>query len=191
MARAHTAAPIDAVLRDRIHASVENIVRMMATAAKAEAARTPDIPSLVLSIVRGLPVTEDGDPTLKNSIVAAAEFKRRLLAAAGGALSADEVREILGHKTVQAVYKAARERRLLMVDDNGRKLFPAFQFEGDQVAPAVPEILSAAPHTDGWRMLQFLVSGDEGLGTARPIDLLRGKAEDVRRVKRFARTLED
>lgn len=191
MARANPVAPIDTILRDRIIASADRIVHLMAPAARAEAAKTPDVPSLVLSIMRGLPVSEADDPALKESIVAAAEFKRRLLDAAGGALTAGQVREILGHKTVQAVYKAARDRRLLMVDDNGKKLFPGFQFQEDAVAPAVADILSAAPHTDGWRILQFMVSGDQGLGAERPLDLITRSPEDVRRVVRFAAALED
>jgi hypothetical protein len=192
MARAsRSAAPIDTILRERIIASADRIVGMMEPAARAEAAKTPDVPSLVLSLVRGLPVSESDDPAIKESIVAAAEFKRRLLTAAGGALTAGQVREIRGHKTVQAVYKAARDRRLLMVDDNGRKLFPAFQFREDVVAPAIEDILNAAPHTDGWRILQFMVSGDRGLGADRPLDLIKGGPEDLRRVVRFAETLED
>jgi hypothetical protein len=164
---------------------------MMGVAAKAEAAKSPDVPSLLLNLVRGLPVIETDDRELKDSLIAAVEFKRGLLTAAGGALTADQVREVLGHKSLQAVYKAVKERRLLMVEDNGRQLFPAFQFRGGAVSPAVPAILATAPCTPGWRILQFMVSGDEGLGSERPLDLIHGTAEDEARVARFARTLED
>jgi hypothetical protein len=191
MARSNVAPTVDSILRERLIASVDRIVRMLPAAAKAEAARSPDVPSLMLSVMRGLPVTETGDPALKNAIVAAAEFKRRLLAAAGGALTAGQVREVLGHKSLQAVYKAVKERRLLMVEDNGQQLFPAFQFHEGVVLPAIPRVLGAAPNTDGWRILQFLVSGDQGLGSRRPMDLIKGDAENADRVIRFARTLED
>lgn len=191
MARSAIVPSIDTILRERLIASVDRIVRMMDADAKAQAAQSPDVPSLVLSLARGMPATETDDPALKDSIIAAAEFKRRLLAAAGGALTAGQVREVLGHKSLQAVYKAAKERRLLAVDDNGQQLFPAFQFHEGGVWPAIPDILAAAPRTESWRILQFMVSGDQGLGSERPIDLLKGDAEDVRRVVRFARTLED
>jgi hypothetical protein len=191
MARAITAPTIDTILRERLIASVDRIVHMMGPAAKAEAAKSPDVPSLVLSLVRGLPVTEADDPKLTASIIAAAEFKRRLLTAAGGALTAGQVREVLGHKSLQAVYKAVKEHRLLMVEDNGRQLFPAFQFREGAVLPAISEVLATAPRAEGWRVLQFMVSGDQGLGAQRPIDLIKGSAQDIGRVVRFARTLED
>lgn len=191
MARSTTAVSVDNILRDRLIASVDQIVRMMGSAAKAEAARSPDVPSLVLSLVRGLPAAEIGDPAVKDAIVAATEFKRRMLTDAGGALTAGQVREVLGHKSLQAVYKAVKERRLLMVEDNGQQLFPAFQFHDGGVSPAIARVLEAAPRTDGWGVLQFLVSGDQGLGDRRPLDLIKGGADDAGQVIRFARTLED
>jgi hypothetical protein len=178
-------------LRDRLIASIDRIVQMTSAAAKAEAATSPDVPSLILSLVRGLPVTEQDDPTVKDRVVAAIEFKRKMLGEAGGALTAAEVRDVLGHKTLQAVYKAVKERRLLMVEDHGQQLFPACQFHDGAVSPAIADVLHAAPHTDGWGVLQFLISGDLGLGERRPIDLLKGGPDDVARVIRFARTLED
>lgn len=191
MTRTTAAVSVDTILRDRLIASVDRIVHMMGAAAKAEAARSPDVPSLVLNLMRGLPTTETDDATLKDSLVAAVDFKRRMLNQAGGALTAAQVREVLGHKSLQAVYKAVKERRLLMVDDNGTQLFPAFQFKEGAALSAIPQILEAAPHTDGWGILQYLVSGDQGLGDVRPLDLLKGGSDDVSRVVRFARTLED
>lgn len=193
MARSNAATrlQIDSILRDRILASVELIVRMMPAAAKAEAARSPDVSSLVLNLARGLPSTETGDPRLRETVIAAAEFKRRLLKAAGGALKAADVRDVLRHKSLQAVYKAVKERRLLMVGDNGTQLFPLCQFHEGVVLAAIPLILAAAPRTDGWGILQFLVSGDQGLGVACPMDLIKGGEADIARVVRFARTLED
>jgi hypothetical protein len=191
MARSTTAVSVDTILRDRLIASVDRIVHMMGAAAKAEAARSPDVPSLVLSLVRGLPATETDDPAVKDSIVAATEFKRRMVTDAGGALTAGQAREVLGHKSLQAVYKAVKERRLLMVEDNGQQIFPAFQFHDGAVLPAIAGVLEAAPHTDGWGVLQFFISGDQGLGDRRPLDLIKGSPDDVRQVIRFARTLED
>jgi hypothetical protein len=191
MARATAAISVDTILRERLIASVDRIVQMMTTDGKVEAACSPDVPSLVLSLVRGLPVTETDDPTAKDAIVAASQFKRRMLTEAGGALTAAQVREVLGHKSLQAVYKAVKERRLLMVEDNGQQIFPALQFQDGAVLPAIAGILEAAPHTDGWGILQFLVSGDQGLGDQRPLDLIKGGPDDANRVVRFARTLED
>ena len=191
MVRSAKAPSVDTILRERLLASIDRIVHMMNAAAKAEAAKSPDVPSLVLSLVRGMPVTDTDDPAVKDSLIGAAEFKRRMLTDAGGALTAGQVREVLGHKTLQAVYKAVKERRLLMVEDNGQQLFPALQFHDGAVLPAIAGILEAAPHTAGWGILQFLVSGDQGLGERRPLDLIKGGPDDIRQVIRFARTLED
>lgn len=185
------AIDVDRILRDRILASADRIIKMMPAAAKTAAIGSIDVPALVLNIARGIPSVEAGDPEQVEEITRAIAFKRRLIEAAGGAFDAEAVRNLLGHKTVQAVYKAARDRRLLMIDDNGAKLFPAFQFDGNAILPAIPRVLGAAPGASGWAVLQYLVSGDDGLGDARPIDLLRGNQDDVDRVVRVAQTLDD
>lgn len=182
---------VDRVLRDRILASADHIIRMMPLAAKTAAITSVDVAALVLNIARGIPAVEAGDPADAEEITNAIAFKRRMIEQAGGAFDAEAVRKLLGHKTVQAVYKAARDRRLLMVEDNGAKLFPAFQFDGDTIRPAIPRILAAVPDATGWALLQFLVSGDEGLGNERPIDLLKRDEADIARVIRFAQTLND
>lgn len=182
---------VDRVLRDRILASADHIIRMMPLAAKTAAITSVDVAALVFNIARGIPAVEAGDPADAEEITNAIAFKRRMIEQAGGAFDAEAVRKLLGHKTVQAVYKAARDRRLLMVEDNGAKLFPAFQFDGDTIRPAIPRILAAVPDATGWTLLQFLVSGDEGLGNERPIDLLKRDEADIARVIRFAQTLND
>ena len=193
MPRPVTTAFMDAdrILHDRIVASTDRIIRMMPAAAKAAAIRSVDVSSLVLSLARGIPAVETENPELTEEITNAIAFKRRMFDNAGGALTAEQVRQLLGHKTVQAVYKAVKDRRLLMVEDNGAKLFPVFQFDGDAIRPVIARILAAAPHTSGWAVLQYLVSGDEGLDGQRPIDLLKGNEADIERVVRFAHVLED
>jgi hypothetical protein len=182
---------VDRILRDRILASADRIIKMMPLAAKTTAIGSIDVPALVFNIARSIPCVEPSDPEQVEGITRAIAFKRRLIEAAGGAFDAEAVRKLLGHKTVQAVYKAARDRRLLIVEDNGAKLFPAFQFDGDTIIPAMSRVLGAAPESSGWTILQYLVSGDEGLGDARPIDLIRGNEGDIDDVVRFARTLDE
>lgn len=182
---------VDRILRDRIMASADRIIKMMPASAKTAAIGSIDIPALVLNIARAIPSVEPGDPDHAEEIVRAVAFKRGLIEAAGGAFDAESVRKLLGYKTVQAAYNAANDRRILMVDDNGARLFPAFQFDGNAILPAIPRILAAAPQSSGWTILDYLVNGDEGLGNARPIDLIKGSEADIERVLRFARTLDD
>ena len=193
MARLGTNVLIDAdrVLHDRIVASTDRIIKMMPAAAKAAAISSVDVSSLVFHLALGIPAVETDNPEAAAKITSAIAFKRRLIDAAGGALTAEKVRELLGHKTIQAVYKAVKDRRLLMVEDNGTKLFPVFQFDGNAILPGISKVLNAAPHTTGWAILQYLVGGDEGLDGMSPIALLKGSEAEIERVARFARTLED
>jgi hypothetical protein len=182
---------VDRVLHDRIVASTDRIIKMMPLAAKTAAITSIDVASLVLNIARSIPAVEASDPSQAEDITNAIAFKRRMIEGAGGAFDAEAVRKLLGHKTVQAVYKAAREHRLLMVDDNGSKLFPAFQFDGGAVRPATPHILAASAGMSGWAIVQFFVSGDAALDGARPLDLLRGDEADVERQVSIAQARTD
>ena len=185
------AIDVDRVLHDRIVASTDRIIKMMPAAAKTAAISSIDVPSLVFHLALGIPAVETDDPETAKRITNAIAFKRRLIDAAGGALTAEKVRALLGHKTIQAVYKAVKDRRLLMVEDNGTKLFPVFQFDGNAILPGISKVLNAAPQTTGWAILQYLVGGDEGLDGMSPIELLKGSDSKVECVVRFARTLED
>ena len=118
-------------------------------------------------------------------------FKRDLLARSGGALTMTEVRMLIDAASVRAVMDEVAARRLLVVDEAGTLLFPAFQFEGGSVALGVCEVLAAAPTTGGWALLQFFVDGDEGLGAELPMILVKGGRAEIDRVVRFARKLDD
>lgn len=117
-----------------------------------------------------------------------AAFKKRMIESSGGVLTAEQVRDLLGYETVE---QAVADRLMLAVDDNGTRLFPAFQFDGDTLRPVMACILTAAPNSSGWTLLQYLVSGDEGLGLCKPINMLNGGPEDIDLVLRFARVLDD
>lgn len=106
-------------------------------------------------------------------------------------MTAEQVRDLLGYETAETVEQAVADRLMLAVDDNSTRLFPAFQFDGNTLGPVMARILAAAPDASGWTLLQYLVSGDEGLGLRKPIDMLNGGPEDIDLVVRFARVLDD
>ncbi|WP_162854744.1 hypothetical protein [Sphingobium estronivorans] len=182
---------LDEALRARIMVSAERLLKVMPVAAKKIAIESVDLPEFMLNLARGIPATQVDNPDIVEELGRTIAFKRQMMAAAGQALSAESVRKLLGHKTVQAVYKAARERRLLMLDDGGVKLFPSFQFDGNSVRPAIPQLLAAAPRSSGWAILQFLVGGEPASDGRRRIDLIKGTPEEIDLVVRFARTLDD
>ncbi len=127
---------------------------------------------------------------------AARDLEADLARAAGGLLRADDVEERLanhvGRRPSVNVKMATVPDRLLGLNVEGERLFPACQFEGSRVLNGISEVLEAAPSTDGWRVLQFLLGTPDGLNGHRPIDLLRnGGPADRARVIAFAHTLED
>lgn len=177
-----------------IHRRMDNGTRLVTRSVPAkclkEVAGTASFPEMLVSILRYFPAIDADELDTAEKLARTAGFKRDLIDRAGGALTAEQVRKLLGHKSVQAVHKAVTSRRLLAVDDNGRKLFPAFQFDGAAVVPGMADVLAATPLTARWALLQFLVDGDEGLEGERPIEMLKGPPEALDRLVSFARTLE-
>jgi len=117
------------------------------------------------------------------------EFKREMLERAGGGLTIEEVKARLRYDSTLSVFDAAESRLLLAVDDDGTKLFPAFQFDGDQIHSGMREILEITQNASAWAILQYMVEGDEGLGSDLPMHLIRQGDEAVERAVRFAHTL--
>ena len=116
-------------------------------------------------------------------------FKRRLTEDSGGMMSADEVQALLDLPS-EAVRKAISAREVFAVEDDGEVRFPVLQFDGASVRPGLIAVLKAAPNTSGWRLLQYLLHAEDGLAGNKPVDLIRGSAEDIERAVRFARRLE-
>ena len=116
-------------------------------------------------------------------------FKRRLTEESGGMMSADEVEALLGLSRA-AVRDAISARELFAVEDDRELYFPALQFDGASVRPELIAVLKAAPNTSGWRLLQYLLHAEDGLAGNKPVDLIRGSADDIERAVRFAERLE-
>ena len=117
-------------------------------------------------------------------------FKRKLTEESGGMMSAVEVQALLGLPTPEAVRNAVSAREVFAVEDNGELRFPVLQFDKGKVRPGLIAVLQAAPNTSGWRLLQYLLYAEDGLAGEKPVDLIRGSAEDIERAVRFARRLE-
>ncbi|PQA88326.1 hypothetical protein CW354_08480 [Marinicaulis flavus] len=184
-----SANELDHLLIQRLETGMGKVLGRLSAEKKRKILKSADTPELLYSILKLMPVSIEDAEKVEDA-ANAVRFRQRMLKAAGGALKAEDVRQLLGYKSVQAVYKAANNRRMLVVEDGGVKLFPKFQFAGGVLNPAIADVLGAAPNTSGWAILQFLVSGDEGLGKASPIALLRKGPAEAERVARFARALE-
>jgi len=101
----------------------------------------------------------------------AAELKRHVLEAEGGALTVADVAKRLGISK-QAVDKRRRARTLLALATARGFLYPAWQFADEGMLPGFPQVLAvldAAP----WTQASWFLTGDSRLGDARPVDALR------------------
>lgn len=156
---------------------------------RALAARDPI--GFMLAIADVIPVRDESDQRMKEQQLNAVRFKRELADEAGGLLEVDDVMQVLGHRTKQAIYKSVREHRLLSVEDAGNMRFPACQFVDGEPLGGLKDLLAAVPHTSGWRILQYLLVPEQGLAGRRPLDLLKsGLPENRAVVLRFAERLE-
>jgi hypothetical protein len=179
------------VIQQRMLNGASLVARSLSKASLKEVAGTAGFTQMLIAILRNTPAIDPDELRVAERLALAAEFKSGLIERAGGALTAEQVQKLLGYKSLQAVHKAVASRRLFAVDDNGRKLFPAFQFDGGSVAPGMAAVLAATPTTSAWALLQFMVDGDEGLGDEQPADMVKGGTETIARAVRFASTLED
>ncbi|WP_395395640.1 hypothetical protein [Novosphingobium sp. BL-8A] len=166
------------------------IARSLSAEALKEVAGTASFPAMLITILRTLPGVDPVDAQIIEQLAHTITFKARMVERAGGALTAAGVQKLFGYKSLQAVHKATASRRLFAVDDNGRKLFPAFQFDGASVAPGISAVLAATPTTSPWALLQFFVYGDEGLDEEQPMKMVNGDPETIARLVRFASRLE-
>lgn len=183
-------ADVVEVIHRRMQNGADLVTRSLPAPRLKDVASTAGFAQMLIAILRNTPAIDPDELRAAESLARTAEFKRDLIDRAGGALTSEQVRKLLGYKSVQAVHKAAASGRLLAVDDNGRPLYPAFQFDGAAILPGIATVISATPTTKPWALLQFMVDGDEGLGDERPMDMLKGGAAAFDRLVRFAGKLE-
>jgi hypothetical protein len=114
------------------------------------------------------------------------ERKRQLVVAAGGALRAQEVANLLGI-TRQAVDKRRSQNQLLALTQGKRGyIYPSFQFEDGKALPCLQDVLRELKSFDPWMQLAFFVNENDRLGGKKPAAMLRG--DDQSAVLRAARS---
>lgn len=84
--------------------------------------------------------------------------------------------------------KAARRRLLRTITVDGEHLYPLWQFDDDQLAAGLAEVLALFPEqaVDGWTLAAWLRTPDPDLGEAPLNALARGERSRVRAVARTA-----
>jgi hypothetical protein len=109
----------------------------------------------------------------------ATESQARIIAAAGGLLTSEEVAELLGYGGRQTPNNKKRSGELLAVSFPNRRgdFFPRCQFEGSHVRSWVSELLKRIPN--GWSALAFLTARYEDLNGQSWLDVLRADSSRV------------
>jgi hypothetical protein len=152
-----------------------------ATLTKAAGASS-DLTAVLTTLEAAIP---EPDGASDEDVITAAqlrglEARQRVLEAAGGTLSAEQMARRL-QLTRQAVDLRRRNRRLiaLPVGRHGYR-YPVWQLGRNGIWPWVPQVIDAlAPH-DPWQQVFFLLSPHPDLGGDTPLTALRdGRIDDV------------
>jgi hypothetical protein len=113
---------------------------------------------------------------------------RALLKACGGVLSAEELADHLSI-SVPAISKRREKNQIFWIPRGEGYAYPAFQIGPDGLLPGIRDVANALAETNPWVRLNFMLTGDDVLGGARPLDALRegDVAGAVWAAERFAR----
>jgi len=101
--------------------------------------------------------------------------KQQMLEAAGGALTSEQVSEVLGISR-QAVDKRRASNQLLGLTQGRRGYsYPSFQFEDGKTITGLEEVLGVLKDLDPWMQMVFFTSPNERLEGKTPLEQLRKK----------------
>lgn len=174
--------PTEAALMARIERYFHSAIRSLPNRDRAKALSAPDDFWALMETLALLPIKESPELRVR---MRGAIARRELLEQDGGVLSPSNVGELLGISR-QAVGLRRNAGKLLGVEGNRGFVYPAWQFEGNDVLDGFTEILQLLSDDDAWTQFIFFLSHDDAIGGKRPIDLLRkGKLEQVRRAARM------
>jgi hypothetical protein len=99
--------------------------------------------------------------------------KQQMLETAGGALTSEQVAEVLGISR-QAVDKRRAAAQLLALTQGRRGYsYPSFQFEDGKPITGLEEVLAELRELDPWMQMVFFTSPNERLGDKTPLERLK------------------
>lgn len=125
-----------------------------------------------------------------NAMTDAVQTANRINDRLGAFYTTDRVRKVLGGISRQAVSQRVGSNRLLRVTTaDGEKLFPAFQFKDEEVAPGLQDLLRVLLDSgvDGWTAAYWLTARISQLGEATALDVLSsGDADRIAELNTLA-----
>lgn len=106
--------------------------------------------------------------------------RKRLEQAEGGAISAEQVADLLGLSRQGVDYLRTAKRIMAWRLGSGKWNYPVWQFDGGRVRPGISECLKVLASDDPWSRMIFFLSPRESLSGRRPLDLiLKGDVSGV------------
>ena len=133
---------------------------------------------IIFQLMQHLPTDSSRDPFF-NARIRGLQRRQALLQTEGAPLSAVEAAQILGICR-QMVDIRRKQGKLIGIRARGRRYsYPSCQFtDQGNVLPGLEKVLSTFEDKDPWMQLSFLVSPNDWLDGASPLDLLRKGAVD-------------
>lgn len=108
------------------------------------------------------------------------------------ALTATEVAEDILGTSRQTPHDRVKSKTLLAIKDNGKWLFPLWQFDpqgAERVVDGLPEVLQILSPMSPYEQMSWLKQPNDALGGMEPIEALKSrKIDDVIREAKFAST---
>ena len=98
--------------------------------------------------------------------------RKRLEEAEGGAISAEEVAELLGLSRQGIDYLRKTKAILAWRHTNGKWNYPLWQFDSGRIRPGIRECLKNLATDDPWGQMIFFLSPRDSLNGNRPLDLI-------------------
>lgn len=184
----------DELVRDAFRRRANHAVEQIAMSASLDAlARALEAPTDFGAVAWALGHAGSPEPVrlldpLSDALARGVDERDRLIALAGGLLSASDAGRVLGGISRQAVDKRRRAGQLLAVRVGGDWGYPAAQFGSDGSVPALlPLVLAegAASGIGGWAMVDLLLAPDETLDGLTPLAALERGAHYEAAIRRL------
>jgi hypothetical protein len=111
--------------------------------------------------------------------------RKRLEQADGGAISAEEVAQLLGLSRQGVDYLRKTKAIFAWRNTNGKWNYPVWQFDSGRIRPGIRECLKNLATDHPWSQMLFFLSSRDSLNGRRPLDLiLKGEIEAAVNVAR-------
>jgi hypothetical protein len=98
--------------------------------------------------------------------------RKRLEQAEGGAISAEQVADLLGLSRQGVDYLRKAKRIVAWRLGSGKWNYPVWQFHDGRVRPGISECLKELPSDEPWSRMIFFLSPRESLSGRCPLDLI-------------------